>query len=374
MRSLLDDVVPSGKFVATDPHQRWLPFIWLPYFGFFLLQPILEHAKLGIWIADGIGSVVFLFLFFGMFWTRPSRAIFYVFGLVALGVVFTPINGGAATFFIYAAAFIPFLCETATRAIKLIALVVAIAGLETWLAHMGWNFFLYAGGFAAAIGAGNLFFADRNRANAKLRVANKEIEHLAKVAERERIARDLHDVLGHTLSVIILKSELAGKLVDSDPERAKAEIADVEQTSRTALAEVRSTIRGYRNTTLEEELKQAQATLRTAGVAVTAEASPIGLSSAQESVVALVLREAVTNVVRHAQARSCKLRLSPANGICLLEIHDDGCGGDQKEGNGIRGMRERIEALGGTLVRDTTSGTRLNIQIPLKTSAANGAY
>ncbi len=101
--------------------------------------------------------------------------------------------------------------------------------------------------------------------------AQEEIEHLAKVAERERIARDLHDVLGHTLSVIILKSELARKLMDHDPARAKAEIADVEQTSREALAEVRSTIRGYRDHSLEAELKQAKATLETAGVTVKSE-------------------------------------------------------------------------------------------------------
>ena len=107
---------------------------------------------------------------------------------------------------------------------------------------------------------------------------------------------------------------------------------------------------------------------------MSAQTSFIGLTPAEESVLALVVREAVTNVVRHAQARHCLLNLSPADGICQLEIHDDGRGGAQTEGNGIVGMRERIEALGGTLVRDTTSGTRLKLQFPLKTSNATGAY
>jgi len=369
--SILDQVVLKNTYKLRH---RWIPFIWLPWFGFFFVQPVTEHASAKVWAEDGTAAVIFLFLFFATYWSRYSRAIFYALGILLLGIIVAPINGGACTFFIYAAAAFPFLSRRLLKTVLLINLVVVSAFLETWLLHYGWSFFTYAGGFAAVIGAGNIFFAERNKALAKLHLANHEVEHLAKVAERERIARDLHDVLGHTLSVIILKSELAGKLIDSDPERAKAEIADVEQTSRTALAEVRSTIRGYRSTSLEEELRQAQATLRTAGLAVTAEASPIGLSPAQESVVALVVREAVTNVVRHAQARSCKLRLSPANGNCLLEIHDDGCGGDQREGNGIRGMRERIEALGGTLVRDTTSGTRLNIQFPLKSVNANGAF
>jgi two-component system, NarL family, sensor histidine kinase DesK len=372
MESVIDQVALKNKYKFHS--HRWIPLIWLPWFAFFFVQPVTEHASSKVWAEDGVAAVIFLFLFFATYWSRYSRAIFYALGMLVLGIIVAPINGGAATFFIYAAASLPFLSRRLLKTVLLINLVVVSAFLETLLLHIGWEFFTYAGGFAAVIGAGNIFFAERNRALAKLQVANKEVEHLAKVAERERIARDLHDVLGHTLSIIILKSELAGKLIDRDPERAKAEIADVEQTSRTALAEVRNTIRGYRSTSLEEELKQAQATLETAGVTVNAQTSFVGLSPAEESVLALVVREAVTNVVRHAQAHHCRLHLSPADGICQLEIHDDGRGGPQTEGNGIVGMRERIEALGGTLVRDTTSGTRLKIQFPLKTANANGAY
>jgi two-component system sensor histidine kinase DesK len=205
-------------------------------------------------------------------------------------------------------------------------------------------------------------------------MAHEEIEHLAKVAERERIARDLHDVLGHTLSVIILKSELASKLIDRDPERAKIEIRDVEQTSREALAEVRSTIRGYRQQDLEAEFKRAKATLETAGVKVNSQSVRVGLTPAQESVVAMVVREAVTNVVRHAQAQNCELHLAPENGTCVLKIRDDGHGSSQLEGNGLRGMRERVEALGGTLVRETSTGTKLTIRFPLTEPKENGSH
>ncbi|HSY98853.1 MAG TPA: sensor histidine kinase, partial [Terriglobales bacterium] len=273
------------------------------------------------------------------------------------------------TFFVFAAAFIPFAVEKESTALKLLTAMLAVVTLEWWLLHLtGW-FLFYGGGLASVIGVGNVYFAQRNRANQQLRKANEEIEHLAKVAERERIARDLHDVLGHTLSVIILKSELAGKLIDHDPERAKAEIADVEQTSREALADVRTTIRGYRAHSLEAELKQAKATLETAGVIVKSESAEVRLTPAQESVVALVVREAVTNVVRHARARNCHLRLIPVNGNCRIEIQDDGRGGGAVEGNGLRGMRERIEALGGTLQRENSVGTRLSIEFPLTPKA-----
>jgi two-component system sensor histidine kinase DesK len=366
MRILPEKIGLTKEMCAGDKERFWIPLIWLPYLGFFILEPIVDHVSRRLWIADALGTIVFLFLFFGMFWDKRSgRSWFYLSGIFLLGIGFAPINGSAATFFIYTSAFAPFLAETELGALRVQAIVVATAALECRLLHLSWWFLLYAGGFAAAIGAGNIFFAQRNRANRKLRMAHQEIEHLAKVAERERIARDLHDVLGHTLSVIILKSELAGKLIERDPQQAKAEIGDVERTSRAALADVRSTIRGYRSHSLEAELKQAKATLETAGVAVRSEEVEVRLTPAQESVVALLVREAVTNVVRHAQARNCQLRLAPLNGSCLLEIEDDGRGGLETEGNGLRGMRERVQALGGTLERVSGLGTKLRIQFPL---------
>ena len=199
----------------------------------------------------------------------------------------------------------------------------------------------------------------------KLRRADEEIEHLAKLAERERIARDLHDVLGHTLSLITLKSELARKLVDRDPDRAKQEMLDVENTSRAALSDVREAIRGYRSEGIFAELARARAALETAGVTVECQTATLPLSPAQESVLALALREAVTNVVRHADARRCQVRLFGEKQLCRLEVADDGVGGDAPEGNGLRGMRERLEAIGGSLERITQDGTRLVIQLPL---------
>ena len=174
------------------------------------------------------------------------------------------------------------------------------------------------------IGTLNVYFSQHGRAQKKLLRAQEEIEHLAKIAERERIARDLHDVLGHTLSVIVLKSELASKLVEHDPARAKSEMADVEQTARTALAEVRQAIGGYRSNGLVAELAQARATLETAGITVECEQVPVQLPATQESVLSLAVREAVTNVVRHAHAARCRLELRTNDGLCRLSIQDDG--------------------------------------------------
>jgi two-component system sensor histidine kinase DesK len=357
------------------PHDRengWAPYIWLAYFGFFFLDPILNHAGWKVWLATALGTLAFLCLYFAIFWLRRPWDLVDLGMMLLLGVAFAPWNGGATCFFIYAAALLPFVVERESVALRLLGVIVAVAVWTRWAFHLSGWFLFYSVGMASVICVGNIYFAQRTRMYKKLRLAQDEIEHLAKVAERERIARDLHDVLGHTLSVIILKSELASKLIDRDPERAKSEIRDVEQTSREALAEVRSTIRGYRQQGLEEEMKRAKATLETAGVNVKSQSTAIGLSPAQESVVAMVVREAVTNVVRHAGARNCELRLAPQNGSCVLEIQDDGHGTTQPEGNGLRGMRERIEALGGTVVRETTAGTKLTIRFPLVSAKESG--
>ena len=359
--------IKSWNAVVKDTDHGWSPLLWVVYLGFFFIQPIADHASLKLWLLDVVGALVFLLLYFGLFFLERPRSLAHVAGMVLLGVLFQPINGGACTFFIFAAAMLPFCVKTQLAAIFGLISIGVIAAVDGLLLHLNsWALF-FSALFPVIIGAGNTFFAERNRMNRRLHKANEEIEQLAKVAERERIARDLHDVLGHTLSVITLKSELAGKLIERDPQRAQKEIGEVEEISRQALSDVRDAIRGYRAQGLAAELAQAKSTLETAGLTVQCDAATtMKLPPVQESVLSLAVREGVTNVVRHAQARTCRLRLEQQNGSCRLEIHDDGCGFATVEGNGLRGMRERVEMLGGTLERTNRSGTMLIITLPLK--------
>jgi two-component system, NarL family, sensor histidine kinase DesK len=377
----LDDCSPAEgwslklrplRSVFKDRDHGWGPLLWVLYLGFFFVQPAIEHVSLRRWLFDGLGGAIFLVLYFGIFLLERPRALVHVGGMVVLGVLFLPYNPGGCTFFIFAASMTPFLVPTQRKALVGLGIIASIGAIESLLLHNGlWELF-WAAVFPVLIGAGNVFFAERNRINRKLRKAHEEIENLAKVAERERIARDLHDVLGHTLSVITLKSELAGKLIDRDPQRAGKEIREVEEISRKALSDVRDAIRGYRSQGLTAELAQAKATLETAGLTVQCDAATtVKLPAMQESVLSLAVREAVTNVVRHAQARTCRMRLEQENGNCRLEIQDDGRGTSNGEGNGLRGMRERVEMLGGTLQRNTDSGTTLTITLPLKGVLAN---
>ncbi len=225
---------------------------------------------------------------------------------------------------------------------------------------------------SALLGSVYIHYAQQARLNRKLTLAQEEVEHLAKVAERERIARDLHDLLGHTLSVIVLKSELASRLGEKDPQRAMAEIRDVERISRDALAQVRSAVRGYRPVGLTSELNRTRETLATAGVQVEAALETVPLTPAQESVLALAVREGATNIIRHAQARTCRLGLRSTGSVCELEIADDGRGGATLNGGGLSGMRQRLEALGGTLEIGGPPGTTLRVRLPLRAPETGG--
>jgi two-component system sensor histidine kinase DesK len=341
------------------------PFAWLIFLAFFYVQPIAEHASWRSLLVTNAEVVLFLTLYFGIFWVRAPFKYALLLGMAAMGLGLANSNTGASVFIIFTGAFIPWVFERAKSAVialTVLAIVIVIHGL---IFHPANGFTITALVVALGVGLSNTHFAVRNRADCKLRMAHEEIEHLAKVAERERIARDLHDVLGHTLTLISVKSTLAGKLLDKDPVKARGEIADIEKVSREALAEIRNTLRGYSNYKLCDELQRAQAALESAGVKVSTESADVLLSAAQESVAALIMREAVTNVVRHAQARHCSLRVARNNGTCVLEIQDDGCGGFTTEGNGLRGMRERVEALGGTLRYKTSAGTKLRFEFPL---------
>lgn len=353
--------------VISDKDHGWSFLLWVVYLGFFFTDPVVSHASSRIWTLDIAGALIFLLLYFGLFFLENPYALAHIGGMLALGLLYQPINAGASTFLIFACAMVPFCVETQLEAFIGIGAIAAIGAAQALWMHFGaWRLF-WSTMFPVLIGTGNTFFAERNRMNRKLTKANQEIENLAKVAERERIARDLHDVLGHTLSVITLKSELAGKLIDRDPDRAQKEIREVENISRQALSEVRDAIRGYRSKGLVAELALAKSTLETAGVAVQCDAATtLQLPAVQESVLSLAVREGVTNVVRHAKARNCRLRIEQQNGICRLEIADDGQGFVTLEGNGLRGMRERVEMLGGTLDRRNKSGTTLTITLPLQ--------
>jgi two-component system sensor histidine kinase DesK len=281
-----------------------------------------------------------------------------------IGMVYVPINQSAWGVFIFTAASIPEVSESINTVIALLLLQSAAIVAESWLLHLSVWVWTLGVGFTLFIGMNRLRMRQKGKADSKLRMAHEEIEQLAKTAERERIARDMHDILGHSLSLIVLKSELARRLLETQPSRAALEIAEIEVAARQALGEVRKTITGYRSEGFASELIRAAEVLETAGVRLHKPAKAPYLTPRHEATLSLVLREAVTNIVRHAGASECSIELSTAEDRTQLVIADDGCGDIRREGNGLRGMRERVQELGGSLSLESHRGTRLQIELP----------
>ncbi|CAN5874664.1 sensor histidine kinase [soil metagenome] len=347
----------------------WEPDFYLVYLIFLFFQPLFDPER--GWLDLGVIVLLLVLFFPAYFWTfgpRRSRVLWSIGVLALLGALGMGFNSGSSVFLIYAAAGAGGRLRPG-QAVRVIVGVLALTVVSAVFSPIPLPYRVWAYGpaflFAPLIGFLNMYQAEKARSNARLRLAQDEIEHLATIAERERIARDLHDLLGHTLSVITLKSELAGRLVGRDAARAQQEIQEVERISREALSEVRAAVSGYRATGFTAELAHAKLALEPAGVSFAFRGDPSVLTPLQESTLCLVLREAVTNIVRHAEATRCFVELSQENGDLRLEIVDNGRGMSRNAaGNGLRGMSERLQLLGGKLDVVSVQGTRLSIRLP----------
>jgi two-component system sensor histidine kinase DesK len=361
------------RLLPKDTKVGWTPYAWLVYLSGFLAEPFWFHRG-AVAIAATLGvTIVFLALYFYGFWQmRHGRRLMAVaWAIVAIGVVCSRFSGSALCFFIYGASFLGCL-RPPRRALLSVLAVVAVIGAVSVAFHMEPYFYVIAAVFSLIIGGANIHYSQVRDKDEKLLASQEEIERLAKVAERERIARDLHDLLGHTLSLIALKAELAGKLLERDPRRAAAEVKELERISRQALREVRSAVSGYRSQGFDAELARARLALESSGVRCEYFLAPLDLDPAQETALAFALREAVTNVVRHAGAQSCRIAVESDEEGVRLTVHDDGCGGASPDGVGLSAMRERIEGLGGHFERQTEQGTEIRIRLPRRALAADG--
>jgi two-component system sensor histidine kinase DesK len=338
----------------------WLIYV-LPFIYFAVAAPFDPFPR----TVQIVSFLVFLPLYFGSFFVRSPRILWIVAAYDVIAVVNSQWNPSAATFFIYGSAAIAN-GFTTRAAIMVLGGQLAVGAVSSFLLGAEWWFYMASIVISALIGSLTIQARAKEAGDARLRMAQDEVERLAKLAERERIARDLHDLLGHTLSVVVLKSELAQKLMSRDPARAMQEIAEVERISRQGLADVREAITGYRSSGLAAEIEHVRETLTAAGIETTIEALPVALAPAQETALSLALREAATNVIRHAAAKTCHIKFYAQDGSALMEVQDDGKGGEAPFGHGLTGMRERIHALGGALQRETERGTRLLIRLPLK--------
>ncbi len=374
----------------------WL--VWLVFlpFGAPVIAALLQsHPSPLRLVASLVGAALFLGIYVWTAWQNgrdlasptplapPPEALLWLplALMTALAVLLVEADGpgwGALFIFTIAAAVGRLPLRQALLAIGALMLLIVVGG---WRDGMGSGDIAQAALAGGVTAAATLTVVQSVRTNRKLRMEREEMARYAGVAaERLRIARDLHDLLGHSLSLIALKSELAGRLAPVAPEQAVAEIRDIEGVARTALQEVREAVAGYRQPTLAVELRAAREILAAAGInyRVEGEDDVIGrLAPAVEATLAWAVREGVTNVIRHSRAHACHLRIFATAEIGRVEIVDDGATasgspllttlGADYGGSGLRGLAERVAALGGRCESGPlpAGGFRLAVWLPL---------
>lgn len=346
--------------------RRW-DWVFTSLFTVWLVADTVTAVRLGrpaiillpLMVAYGGGFLLVLWV--APRWLPPARIVL-VGVMYALGACYLSACGPSTSLAMlaYALTAAVMLLPLAASRVIVVLTIATVVGLS-WL--MDGELDEHSTVVVGLVGLLALSVSRMTRLVGKLASARSEIQTLAVAHERARLARDLHDVLGHNLTAITVKASLARRLLETDQpvDAALSEIRDVEELSRRTLGEVRATVAGQRRMSLPEELASARTALRAAGIEADLPLSAQDVETRLEEPLAFVLREGVTNVVRHSSAHRCSVRF----GRRWVEIVDDGVGSPGDAGNGLSGLAERLAAVDGTIEAGPlpTGGFRLKAEV-----------
>ena len=366
LRPAADSVVADNLKLGKWP---WIDAVHLLWSVWVFLTPMFDDAGFTLrWVLITLWSYPLFIVFFAMTLLASRRnAPLFALAMATLSMALLPVYPAGMSYFVFGCVMLRSnRCISVRR--YLLELMLLNAGFILLAAWIGYPWQVIAWIPVLTVIIGLIVNVERasSEKDAALRLSHEEVRRLAATAERERIGRDLHDLLGHTLSLVTLKMELSRKLFERDPQRARSELAEAEQIARDALAQVRSAVTGFRAADMAAELASAHLLLESSRVHLR-HSPPPPMPPWIEAGLAMVLREAATNIARHAQAGEAMISLRVEHDAVLLEVADDGRGGVSANGNGLAGMRERVAALGGTLdiVSPRGQGTRLTVRVPL---------
>jgi two-component system, NarL family, sensor histidine kinase DesK len=364
-----------GRVVRHGMALIWLLLIIVP----FATTLVGNHQRAGRgFTAAGVLALVAIYLYLFARYrrgrSRPARygrlLAFLLSALYVISLVLTLASGPEWGFlFTYCVA--PTALSASKRAVPGVVVGTTIlAGAASALAGSSGGNLLGLTLSTAGVGLLMLVMRDLRVRNEELTCARAELARLAVAQERQRFARDLHDLLGHSLSVIALKAELAGRLLPDRANDAAREVSELEQVARTALGEVREAVSGYRQLTIDGELGGARMALSAAGIEADIRRDALDLPDEAEAVLAWAVREGATNVLRHSRAQRCRLSFRRTPSGAELEVLDDGigaAGAAAVAGNGLAGLAERAHALNGRVLAgpQPSGGYRLAVEVPM---------
>lgn len=370
---------PDSQLACSMRRGRapWVEFIHLAWSVWVFMVPLFSPDGYDRrWLLLTLASYPVFVLLYTLCLTAPRRrAHWFALGMVALAMVLAPVYPACMSYFVFGCIMLRIdrMRSLPAYLLQLLLLNAAFLGLVLWIGYP-WQALAWLPVISVIVGVIVNVERSNDQKEHELRLSHDEVRRLAATAERERIGRDLHDLLGHTLSLITLKLELSRKLFERDPVASRRELEDAEGIARHALAEVRSAVTGIRAADLAAELASARLMLESTGVHLDYDPPPTGLPPDLERGLALVLREAATNIARHAHAGAARVGFARTDGRLQVQVSDDGVGGAgaRPGGNGLRGMRERVAKLGGTLAIESPprKGTRLQLQLPIGCSEA----
>ncbi|MBL4659401.1 MAG: sensor histidine kinase [Alcanivoracaceae bacterium] len=364
MKKLLKNI--DKKLLPDHDDFHYGPYIWLIYLVMFFISLAAYHpVKYSYWYA-AMGTFLFLVVYFNGYWVSANKIKWNILAILIIGSFLAQLTSGASVFFVYAGAFC---CMLGSSRKALIALMIIVAWIGLLSFYFGHSLFFYMPAifFTLMIGGINIYQHDITLKRKELILSQQEVSHLAKISERERIARDLHDLIGHTFSVITLKAELAGKLIEKNQKKALAEILELENISRDALKQIREVVTGYRSSDLNTELAHAKYVLESNNIHFEYHFDDIELKDETNKELAIILKELVTNILKHAQADKAEVLIKQDNNMAVLLVQDNGKGfsKDSGEGFGLKGINERITKMSGQFKIESSSGAKLTVSVPL---------
>lgn len=366
------------SFQMFPRHLGFFPYLWLVYLSLPIYNLISYETGWKLYI--GYGMVGLFFLTYRQLYFAEGKRSFFPWLLLQMLIILIFCIGYSSSYLLmgfFTANFIGWYTDknkfrTAYILFVLVETIPLIYHIEEiWNINLLYTLPFMIIMLLSPFGIRSMI--SRQKLEKELAQANEQIHNLIKGEERMRIARDLHDTLGHTLSLITLKSQLVEKLVDVNIEQARHEAREIQNTSRAALRQVRELVSDMRTATLTEELNEAKIILQSADIELTHEGNPRfdGIPDTAHNILSLCLREAVTNIVKHSRASRCHVSFEQSEGEWRLLVKDNGVGvptdnhGYTREKNGLKGMAERLALVGGMMRITAERGTLLTVQVPI---------